>query len=80
MNPFMQNIKKMTKHTFKSCWVHTANFLKYVWPFFNIMHQRLKTEANLGPCQTSMMMKCLAKIVNGKNMLTIFGKSFSINV
>ena len=22
------------------CGVHTARFLKYVWPFYNIMHER----------------------------------------
>ena len=23
--------------------VHTARFLKYVWPFYNIMHERVNT-------------------------------------
>ena len=32
----------MAKHTLKSCGVHTAKFLKYVWPFYNIMHERVK--------------------------------------
>ena len=26
----------------KSCGVHTARFLKYVWPFYNIMYERVK--------------------------------------
>ena len=34
----------MAKHTLKI--VHTARFLKYVWPFYNIMHERVnKSEA-----------------------------------
>ena len=32
----------MAKHTLKSCGVNTARFLKYVWPFYNIMHERVK--------------------------------------
>ena len=32
----------MAKHTFKNLAVHTARFLKYVWPFFNIMKYRVK--------------------------------------
>ena len=31
----------MAKHTLKSCGAHTARFLKYVWPFYNIMHERV---------------------------------------
>ena len=31
----------MAKHT-KSCGVYTARFLKYVWPFYNTMHERVK--------------------------------------
>ena len=31
----------MTKHTLKSCGVNTARFLKYVWPFFNIMYKNV---------------------------------------
>ena len=33
----------MAKHTLKNCDVHTARFLKYVSPFFNIMKERVKT-------------------------------------
>ena len=32
----------MAKQTLKSCGVNTARFLKYVWPFYNIMHERVK--------------------------------------
>ena len=28
----------------KSCDVNTARFLKYVWPFYNIMHESVKGE------------------------------------
>ena len=27
---------------FNPCGVHTARFSKYVWPFYNIMHERVK--------------------------------------
>ena len=37
-NPFLHNVEKRPK----SCGVHTVKFLKYVWPFFNIMHERIK--------------------------------------
>ena len=40
----MQNIEKMAKPTlvlWKSCGVHTARFLKYVWAFFNIMYDKV---------------------------------------
>ena len=28
------------------CGVHNARFLKYVWPFYNIMHERVKLYEN----------------------------------
>ena len=31
----------MAKHTLKSCGVNTARFLKYIWSFYNIMHERV---------------------------------------
>ena len=33
----------MAKYTLKSCGVNTARFLKYVWPFYNIMHERVNS-------------------------------------
>ena len=33
----------MAKHTIKILRpVNTARFLKYLWPFYNIMHERVK--------------------------------------
>ena len=32
---------KMIKYTWKSCSVNISRFLKYVWPFFNIMQERV---------------------------------------
>ena len=29
-----------------SCGVNTTRFLKYVWPFYNIMHERVKLNKN----------------------------------
>ena len=31
----------MAKHTLKSCGVNTARLLKYVWPFYSIVHERV---------------------------------------
>ena len=42
LNPFMHNVVKWPSILQKSCGVHTARFLKYVWPFYNIMHERVK--------------------------------------
>ena len=41
LNPFMHNVVKWPNILQKSCDVHTARFLKYVWPFYNI-HERVK--------------------------------------
>ena len=32
----------MAKHTLKILRLNTTRFLKYVWPFYNIMHERVK--------------------------------------
>ena len=32
----------MATHTFKILRCHIAKFLKYIWSFFNIMHERVK--------------------------------------
>ena len=38
---FMHNVVKWPNILYKSCGVHTATFLKYVCPFYNIMHERV---------------------------------------
>ena len=38
----MQDVVKWPNILQKSCGVHTARFLKYVWSFYNIMHERVK--------------------------------------
>ena len=40
-NSLFHNVEKWPNILLKSCGVHTARFLKYVWPFFNIFQQRL---------------------------------------
>ena len=37
----MHNVVKWPNILQKSCSVHAARFLKYVWPFYNIMHERV---------------------------------------
>ena len=45
----------MAKHTLKILWLNTARFLKYVWPFYGIIHERVNHRkvsrkiVNLGP-------------------------------
>ena len=41
INPFMQNVVKWPNVLQKSCGIHTARFLKNVWPFYHIMHERV---------------------------------------
>ena len=41
INPFMHKIIKWPNILKKSCSVYTARFLKYVGPFYNIMHERV---------------------------------------
>ena len=40
-NLFMHDVEKWPTVLLKFCIVHTARFLMYVWPFFNI-HERVK--------------------------------------
>ena len=40
-NPLFHNVEKLPNILLKSYGVHTARFLKYVWSFFNIMHERV---------------------------------------
>ena len=39
LNRFMHNVKKSSNILYRSCGVHTIRFLKYVWPFFNIIYE-----------------------------------------
>ena len=41
INPFM-DVVKWPNILLKSCGVNTAKFLKYVWPFFNVIMKGLK--------------------------------------
>ena len=42
INPFMGKVIKRPNILRKSCGVHTARFLKNVWPFYNIIHEIVK--------------------------------------
>ena len=39
---FMDDVEKWPNMRWMSWGVHTVNFLKYVWWFYNIMHERVK--------------------------------------
>ena len=43
----MHNVVKWPNILLKYCGVNTARFLKYVWPFYNIMHERVKENGTL---------------------------------
>ena len=38
----MQILKNWANILLKACGAHTTRFLKYVWPFFNIINERVK--------------------------------------
>ena len=38
----MHNVVKWPNILLQSCGVNSTRFLKYVWPFYNIMHERVK--------------------------------------
>ena len=40
----MHNVVKWPNILQKSFGVNTARFLKYVWPFYNIIHERVKAQ------------------------------------
>ena len=42
VNPFVHNVVKWPNILLKSCGVNSARFLKYIWPFYNTMHERVK--------------------------------------
>ena len=42
INPFSHNVEKWLKILLKYCDVNIARFFKYVWPFFNVMHEGVK--------------------------------------
>ena len=44
VNPFIHNVEKWPNILLKSFLVNTARFLKYIWPFFNIMNERVNGE------------------------------------
>ena len=42
MDHFMQDVVKRSNIPQKSYGVHAAKFFKYVWPFYNIIYERVK--------------------------------------
>ena len=44
LNLFMHNVVKWPNIILKYCGVNTERFLKYVWPFYNIMHERVNVK------------------------------------
>ena len=47
INPFMHNVVKWPNILQKSCGVNTARFLMCVWPFYNIMHERVNQSVTI---------------------------------
>ena len=46
VNPFI-HVEKWPDILQKSCGVHIARILKYIWPLFNIMNERVKVMKDL---------------------------------
>ena len=46
--------------------VHTARFLKYVWPFYNIMHERVNNKLKSGQKKKTTDMIPGVNIISGK--------------
>ena len=40
----MQNVEKWSNILSKYCGVNSVRFLKYVWPFLSIMHERVNCQ------------------------------------
>ena len=59
-NPFIHNVEKWSDILLKSCGVNTARFLKHVWPFFNIMSEKVKSK--LSPRSGTKVLKQLTSI------------------
>ena len=45
--PFMHYVEKWPSTRWKSCRVHTARFFMCVWPVFNIMYGRVRSENSM---------------------------------
>ena len=69
INPFRHNVK-WPNILQKSCSVNTVRFLKYVWPFYNILHERV----NMRNCVLHFDMQVFSLFSLYK--LTRGGKSF----
>ena len=64
VNPFMRNSGKWPNILLRSCRVNTARFLKYVWSFFNIKHERVKNNLQY-------LNKCYRRLVYYSHIETI---------
>ena len=64
VDPFMHNVVKWPNILLKSSGVNTARFLKYVWPFYKIMYERVNV--------------VLGVIIRGlfRNLSNIYDKAF----
>ena len=60
----LKNGQTYFKNIAKSCGVHTARFLEYVWPFFNIMYESLnKLLLNITKCFTFVRLPSVNLVV-----------------
>ena len=67
----MYNVVKWPNILLKPCGVHTATFLKYVWPFYNIMHERVKDLQIILLDSEALSCKTLAFQIFWKNLQTL---------
>ena len=50
LNPLHAKCWKMAKDTWESCGGYTTRFLKYVWPFFNVMPKKIEGSEGSETC------------------------------
>ena len=64
--PFMHNVEKWPSILLNFCGVHTAKFLKYVWPIFNILHERVKMSLLLDVLRHSLIFREKSELLVAK--------------
>ena len=62
----MQNVEERPNILYKSRGVHGTRFLKYIWPFFNIINERIKAVFGPAISQTANAKALSRKVVHEK--------------
>ena len=68
-HPFMHNVEKWPNKLWKLFSVNTARCFKYVWPFFNITHEKVNTFI---PSEVIILQFCTTYSQQSKNTMQIW--------